>query len=476
VSAGQTVGIMMANHADYVVTWWAIARAGGLEVPVNVAYKGALLRYILDHADVELLVADASFLDVVAAVAPSLPRLRLVVVHGDGAQPPGLGVDTIRFDELFEGAGPPAVEPKPWDPAAIMYTSGTTGPSKGVVLPHNYFVNMGAVNAHQRDVRTTDVLYTCLPLFHGNAQLLTFMTGVVSGATVALGARFSVSGFWPDVRRYGATQFNYIGTILTLLLKGEAEAVEEGHRLRLGWGAGATAEVWQRFEDRFGIRVSEAYGMTENGMVLYSPPDAPRPGSCGKPIAMADVIVADDDDEPVAPGTVGQLLTRPRRPFTMMLGYHKMPEQTLSSFRNLWFHTGDAAYADGDGYVFFVDRVKDAIRRRGENISSFEVEQIVNSFPGVVESAAIPVPSELGEDEVLVCLVPRGALEDFSVAALVAFCREEMPRFMVPRYVRVLPSLPKTPTERVEKYKLRDEGIPVGTWDAEAEHVSGTER
>ena len=334
VTPGKTVGIMMANHADYVVTWWAIARAGGLEVPVNVAYKGALLRYILDHADIELLVADVSFLDVVAAVAPSLPRLRLVVVRGDGAQPPGLGVDTIRFDELFDGAGAPSVEPKPWDPAAIMYTSGTTGPSKGVVLPHNYFVNMGAVNAEQRDVRTTDVLYTCLPLFHGNAQLLTFMTGVVSGAPVALGARFSVSGFWPDVRRYGATQFNYIGTILTLLLKGEAEAAEEGHRLRLGWGAGATAEVWQRFEERFGIRVSEAYGMTENGMVLYSPPDAPRPGSCGKPIAMADVIVADDDDEPVAPGTVGQLLTRPRRPFTMMLGYHKMPEQTLSSFRN----------------------------------------------------------------------------------------------------------------------------------------------
>jgi carnitine-CoA ligase len=335
-----------------------------------------------------------------------------------------------------------------------------------VISPHSQAHGVGRSLARHFGYRPDDVLYTCLPLFHGNAQLLTFMTGVVSGAAVALGARFSVSGFWPDVLRHGATQFNYIGTILTLLLKGEPGA-DEGHRLRLGWGAGANADVWRVFEDRFGIRVSEAYGMTENGMVLYSPPDAPRHGSCGKPIAMADVVVANDDDEPVEPGVVGQILTRPRRPFTMMLGYHRMPEQTLASFRNLWFHTGDAAYADADGYVYFVDRVKDAIRRRGENISSFEVEQIVNSFPGVVESAAIPVPSELGEDDVMVCLVPRGRTEEFAVAGLFAFCREEMPAFMVPRYVRVLETLPKTPTERVEKYKLRSEGVTADTWDAE---------
>ena len=202
-------------------------------------------------------------------------------------------------------------------------------------------------------------------------------------------------------------------------------------------------------------------------MVLYTPAEAPRRGSCGKPIAMADVVVADDHDEPVEPGVVGELLTRPRRPWTMMLGYHRMPDRTLEAFRNLWFHTGDAAYADEDGYVFFVDRLKDAIRRRGENISSFEVEQIVNAYPEVVESAAIPIPSELGEDDVMVCVVPRGAPDAFPFLDFLAFCAEQMPRFMVPRYVRALDGLPKTPTERVEKYRLRTEGVTTDTWDAE---------
>jgi carnitine-CoA ligase len=454
VARGDSVALFMANHADFVLAWWGIVKAGAVEVPVNTAYKGALLRYVVDHCEAELVLADPELAPELADV--ELPRLRSVLVRG-----------TPEFRSLFDGdERRPAVELAPWDPAAIMYTSGTTGPSKGVVLPHNYFVNMGAVNADQRAVAPDDVLYTCLPLFHGNAQLLTFMTSVVAGVPTALGERFSVSGFWPDVRRFGATQFNYIGTILTLLLKGEPGA-EDGHRIRLAWGAGAKAEVWEEFERRFGIEVREAYGMTENGMVLYTPAEAPRRGSCGKPIAMADVVVADEDDAEVPPGGVGELLTRPRRPWTMMLGYHRMPERTLEAFRNLWFHTGDAAYADEDGYVFFVDRLKDAIRRRGENISSFEVEQIVNSHPEVVESAAIPVPSEVGEDEVMVCVVSRGDPGAFPFAEFVAYCRDQMPRFMVPRYVRAVERLPKTPTERVEKYRLREEGVTADTWEAQ---------
>jgi crotonobetaine/carnitine-CoA ligase len=445
----------MGNSADFVLAWWGIVKAGAVEVPVNTAYKGTLLRYVVDHSEAEVVLADPELAAALAAL--ELPRLRHVVVRG---QP---GFAALREAEDRR----PDVELEPWDPAAIMYTSGTTGPSKGVVLPHNYFANMGAVNADQRAVRSEDVLYTCLPLFHGNAQLLTFMTGLVAGVPTALGERFSVSGFWPDIHRFGATQFNYIGTILTLLLKGEASA-EEGHSVRLAWGAGAKAEVWEEFERRFGIEVREAYGMTENGMVLYTPAKAPRRGSCGKPIAMADVIVADEHDEEVGPGVVGELLTRPRRPWTMMLGYHRMPDRTIEAFRNLWFHTGDAAYADEDGYVFFVDRLKDAIRRRGENISSFEVEQIANGFPDVVESAAIPVPSEIGEDEVMVCVVSRGDPAAFPFAEFLDFCREQMPRFMVPRYVRALARLPKTPTERVEKYRLREDGVTADTFDAEA--------
>lgn len=468
VRQGDRVAIMMQNHSAFVLVWWGITKVGAIEVPVNVAYKGQLLSYIINHSAADVLVVDAAFLPEVAAVANELTQVRLLIVNGEGSTPADLDVEPVAFSTLLQASDDQhrtALQPS--DPVAIMYTSGTTGPSKGVVLPHNYFVNMGTVNAHQRVVRTGDVLYTCLPLFHGNAQLLTVMTGVVSGAAVALGERFSVSGFWPDIRRFRATQFNYIGTILTLLLKGELGA-ESGHEVRLAWGAGAKGDVWKEFEARFGISVSEAYGMTEIGMVLYTPRDAPRPGSCGKPIAMADVIVADEHDEQVPPGVVGQLLTRPRRPLTMMLGYSRMPEQTLEAFRNLWFHTGDAAYTDTDGYFFFVDRVKDAIRRRGENISSFEVEQIANAHPDVVETAAIPVPSELGEDEVMICIVPRIAPDAFSVSGFLTFCSDQMPRFMVPRYVRLVESLPKTSTERVEKYKLRQEGVTLDTWDAEA--------
>jgi crotonobetaine/carnitine-CoA ligase len=455
VRRGDTVALFIGNSADFVLAWWGVVKAGAVEVPVNTAYKGALLRYVVDHCEAEVVLADAELAPALGDV--DLRRVRQVVVRGEA-----------EFAALLADEGKrPDVALEPWDPAAIMYTSGTTGPSKGVVLPHNYFGNMGAVNADQRGIGPDDVLYTCLPLFHGNAQLLTFMTGVVAGVPTALGERFSVSGFWPDVRRFGATQFNYIGTILTLLLKGEPGA-EEGHGVRLAWGAGAKADVWEEFERRFGIEVREAYGMTENGMVLYTPAEAPRRGSCGKPIAMADVIVADEHDEEVGPGIVGELLTRPRRPWTMMLGYHRMPDRTAEALRNLWFHTGDAAYADEDGYVFFVDRLKDAIRRRGENISSFEVEQIVNSHPAVVESAAIPVPSEVGEDDVMVCVVGRGSPADFPFAALHEFCVDQMPRFMVPRYLRALERLPKTPTERVEKYRLREEGISPDTWDSEA--------
>jgi crotonobetaine/carnitine-CoA ligase len=455
IGRGDSVALFMGNHADFVLAWWGIAKAGAVEVPVNTAYKGALLRYVVDDCGARLVLVDPDLATVLSRI--DLPNVEHVVVRG-----------STEFDALLDGrGGRPRVELEPWDPAAIMYTSGTTGPSKGVVLPHNYFANMGAVNAAQRGVGPEDVLYTCLPLFHGNAQLLTFMTGLVAGVPTAIGERFSVSGFWPDLRRFGATQFNYIGTILTLLLKGEPGA-EEGQSVRLAWGAGAKAETWEAFETRFGIEVREAYGMTENGMVLYTPAEAARRGSCGKPIAMADVVVADKHDRPVGPGVVGELLTRPRAPWTMMLGYHRMPDRTADAFRNLWFHTGDAAYADEDGYVYFVDRIKDAIRRRGENISSFEVEQLVNAHPEVVESAAVPVPSELGEDEVLVCLVSRGAPEAFPFDEFAAFCREQMPRFMVPRYVRVVDRLPKTPTERVEKYRLREEGVTVDTWDAEA--------
>jgi crotonobetaine/carnitine-CoA ligase len=318
-----------------------------------------------------------------------------------------------------------------------------------------------------------DIFYTFMPFYHFNAQCLTTVTTLVAEAQMVIAERFSASRFWDDARHYGATQFNYLGGVIPILAKQPERPNDADNPIRIALGAGCPPAVMEEVEKRFGIKCLEGFGMTEIGIPIHVRVNDRRPGSCGKPMDIYEIKLFDDQDKEVPVGEVGEIVFRPREPFIMMLEYYNMPEKTLEAFRNLWFHTGDLAKKDADGYFYFVDRKKDALRRRGENISSFEVERAVNSHPSVLESAAVAVPSELGEDEVKICVVLKPGAT-LIPEELIKYCNDRMPYFAVPRFVEFMESLPKTPTDRVEKYKLKQAGITTNTWDREKAGVQVT--
>ena len=293
-------------------------------------------------------------------------------------------------------------------------------------------------------LRSDDVLYCPYPLFHLDASVLTVMPALVLGATAAIGARFSASGFWPEVRAFGATVFDFMGATLTILHKQPERDDDRDNPVRLGWGV-PLPDFAPQFEQRFGLRLVEAYGSTDVGVPIYSRPGEPRrPGACGRPIDAYDVRLFDGDDVEVPVGAVGEIVVRPNEPSLICDGYLGMPAETVRATRNLWFHTGDLARRDADGFIYFVGRGTDTIRRRGENISAFEVEEVIEQHPDVVEVAAFGVPSELTEEDVMVTVVARPG-RTVDPVDLVSFCVERMARFMVPRYVDVVSALPKTP-------------------------------
>ncbi|MCK4784071.1 MAG: AMP-binding protein, partial [Desulfobacteraceae bacterium] len=329
-----------------------------------------------------------------------------------------------------------------------------------------YALFMGDVICEAGQYTESDCLYNALPLFHGNAQVLSAMPALMSGAQMVLAEKFSASRFWDEIKHYGCTEFNYIGGILPILSKAKPKPDDADNPLRIMIGGGAPPDLFEAFEQRFGVRLVEGYGMSEMGLPFMSPYTDSKPGTCGKPRPDYEVKLVNDNGLEVIPGTVGELLIRPLKPYSILLEYYKMPEKTVETWSDLWFHTGDYMREDNEGFFHFVDRKKDALRRRGENISSYEVEAVVNAHPAVLESAAVPVKSELGEDEVMVCLTLKPGSK-LTPEELVKHCEEGMAYFMVPRYLRFMESLPKTPTERIQKYKLREEGITLDTWDRE---------
>jgi acyl-CoA synthetase (AMP-forming)/AMP-acid ligase II len=363
------------------------------------------------------------------------------------------------------GAAPDA-RVKPSDPMCILYTSGTTGMPKGVVLPHFSYLNTGREYAKVTRLTKDDRPFTTLPLFHVNAQQTTVMGSMLAGVDFVLETKFSASAFWGLVRDSGATVFNYIGSILPVLAKAPPSAQDRDHRARLGIGAACPKDLWKPFEARFGVQLLEGYGLTETGTVATcSTMDAVKVGSIGRAVSFAEVAVVDEHDAALPPGKVGEIVVRPRVPFSMMLGYWNNPAATVEVWRNLWFHTGDLGVMDADGFFTFVDRAKDCIRRRGENISSFLLQKVLLNHPEVLDCAAYAVPSGFqdGEDDVKVDVVLRPETK-LTPEELVAFCRAEMAEFMVPRYIEFRAELPKTETERVQKFKLRSEGTK-RAWD-----------
>jgi len=465
---GERVAVMADNRQETLWSWLGILGASAVEVPLNTSAQGQFLAAQLANSTPRALVGTADYLQRIAELRPE--GVELVVSMGDAVDPALFvpGTRHVSFAELQQIGRASRRTPAPptaSSTATILYTSGTTGPSKGVMIPQRYYPVWGRRGAEYVDVQRGEVVYCAQPLFHVDARAY-FLVSMLRGATAAIGARFSLSSFWDEIRRHDANVFSYIGTMLWLLYKQEPSERDRDHNVRIAGGAATPAEIHREFEQRFGIALREAYGMTESLFLAHAHADTP-PGSVGRLVPELDGRLVDHLDQPVPDGEQGELVIRPREPFITAQGYWAMPQESVEATRNQWFHTGDLLRADPDGNLFFLGRTKDSIRRRGENVSAWEVEQAAMLHPDVLEAAAIAVPSPLGEDDValLVTLRPGAALAH---ADLRAFVAADLPRFAVPRYIEIVGSFPKTASERVDKGKVRATGISAAAWDAEA--------
>lgn len=348
----------------------------------------------------------------------------------------------------------------------LLYTSGTTGRSKASMMEHRFVLGHARQTIEGLGLRADDVLYCPYPMFHLDAAVMTIAPALLLRATAAIGERFSVSRFWDEVRTLKATVFDFMGATLTMLWKQGPLPHDRDHALRLGWGV-PLPEWAPQFEQRFGCRLVELYGSTELGAIIFTPLDEPaRAGSCGKLLGPFELRIQNDAGEEAAPGTNGELLVRALEPGLITAGYYGMPEATQEALQGGWFHTGDVLRQDQDGYLYFVGRRKDMVRRRGENISAAEVEMAIETHPQVLQCAVFGVPSELSEEDVMACVVARPDAQ-LTPSALIEHCRPRMARFMLPRYIRMMTALPKTPTDKIEKGPLRQQGVTPDTWDRE---------
>ena len=389
IRRGDSVAVLCGNRPEALEFFLGCAWLGAVVVPINTAARGAQLEHMLTNSRTRLLVIEAPLVPALEMVPKPELLDRVWVLDDDQlAEAPA----DYCFEPMSRAADPvPAAAVGPQDTLGILYTSGTTGVSKGVCCPHGQFYWWGILVGEQLEITADDVLFTCLPLFHTNA-LNGFMQALIAGAQYKVAARFSASRFWRQAIEAQATVTYLLGAMVGILCNQPASDDDRSHTVRIALGPGVPASFHEGFRRRFGVPLMEGYGSTELNLVIGSPVDDQRPGWMGRVLPEFEAIVADEFDEPVADGTSGDLLVRPHEPFSIATGYFGMPEKTTESWQNLWFHTGDRVVRDADGWFRFLDRSKDAIRRRGENISSFEVEEAVVSHAAVKAAAAFPVP------------------------------------------------------------------------------------
>jgi carnitine-CoA ligase len=438
VERGDRVTLALGNCLEWPEIAFGILKASAVLHPVNPELGAAELGYVLGHAAPRVIVASAQSVDVVAKAAP---RESKVVVA------------TASFAELCErqSDASPTTRPSAEDGSTLLYTSGTTGDPKGVSMSHRTSGASGEHFIRALGIRESDTLLAVTPLFHGNAWGA-LVTALRAGATVAFPASFHASEFWPLVHASGATVLYTLGTILAMLLTREPSELERRNPLRVILGLGS-APVRDRVIERFGVEhVAECFGSTDAGVVTITPLGEPmRRGSCGPPVAGVEIRIADDAGRPLGAGEVGEITVR--SPYRMT-AYFRDPEQTREALRGDWFLTGDLGYLDGDGWLYFVDRKKDVIRRGGENVASVLIEKTLREHPRVVEAAVIGVPDPVLGQEIKAFVVANGPLSEVELRD---FAAARLARFQVPRLWEFRDRLPKTPTQRVEKYKLRGE-------------------
>ncbi len=473
VAKGDTVAVMLPNGLDYCNAWFGISRLGAIHVAINTDYKGAFLKHVLNNSRAHIIITEPGFFDRIAEIEDELSDLTEVITIGAVTSAKFRRLRIQNFGDYVNfNSSELDVSVTYRDLACIMYTSGTTGPAKGVLMPHAHTYLFGLGTIENMRLTESDTFYIVLPLFHANAMFMQLYASLIIGCTAVIRNRFSASAWIHDINHYQATITNSLGVVSTFVLNQPPSGMDKNHRLHTIGVAPNLPELDAKLRERFAIKnVIGLYGMTEVNIPLYTQPGLPRPGSCGKVWEKYyDVKIVDpetDDEMPVR--EVGEIVVRPKQPFGFMAGYNAMPGKTVEAWRNFWFHTGDAAWMDNDGYVYFVDRIKDCIRRRGENISSFEIEEVICRHTAIAEVAAVAVESPIpgGEDEVKVVVVLDPG-QQLGHEDLVRYCEQHMPRFAVPRYIEFIASLPKTPTSKVRKNLLRQDGVTPATWDREA--------
>ncbi len=471
VGPGDRVVLYLHNSLANVWCWFAVNTLGAVDAPINPAFFGALLAHQIGLVRPRLVICDAALQPQLAEALRQLdPDGRIPVLLHEGA--PGAATTTPpALAGAPRGNPVPPVAGDPRQPATILYTSGTTGPSKGVLMPHAqlHFYADQTANIHR--MTADDVYLTPFPLFHASGRVHGVYPALLTGGSCVLYDRFSATAFAERAAKSGGTITNFLGSMIKLVLDQPPSDFDRQSRLRSVQAIPVPASLVGPLRQRFGIEnVAEVLGMTELSWPVMSPYGEARPtGAAGLLVAdWYEAIVADPETDQALPdGEVGEFLVRPKHPWITCLGYENDAAKTAETLRNLWFHSGDLARRDAEGWFYFVDRLKDSIRRRGESISSFEVEEAILAFPAVADAAAVAhkVPGEAKEEEILACLVLQPGAT-FDPAALLAHLRGRLPRFAVPRYLTVLDALPKTQSGKVQKAELRRRGL-AGAWDAE---------
>lgn len=449
--ADSRVATMFTNTPEAILVWLGVERAGATEIPINTALSGRLLAEQLEASRPDLILCQPEFVPTLTEAVATIDSAALIHAVNDLADISAPGNLDPATDDTRTGL--------------ILFTSGTTGRSKGVALPHRSTMRLARGIVDNVQLGAKDVLLTPFPLFHIAARFVSVVAAMLCDGEVIVQDRFSATGFWDTCRAEGVTAIHYLGTVPMMLFNQPDSPDDRNHPVRVAYGAGLPPAVATEFEDRFGVETFELYGSTEQGMVAINGEDNRRLGSCGRPLGDVDLAIHNETDTPRPPDEWGEIVVRPKSDHLFFSGYDGMVAATEEAWRGGWFHTGDLGRLDPDGFLFFGGRIKEAIRRRGENISAWEVERAVSGFRGVEDVAAVGIPSPLGDEEVLVAVVSADPIE---WQALADHSAEELPGYAIPRYYRRVAALPRTSTGRVEKYKLIKEGATADTWDRAA--------
>ena len=471
VKQREVVCQMLPNCEAFILNWLALAKIGAINAPINPEFSGAALTRLINLTQARVLILEASLEPSIAAIEGDLEYLKTIIYRvGDDFTPDRR---LARFDGCFlksverPGGKPDVVEIRYADPVMVLFTSGTTGPSKAVEWSHRYALHYSAEYIEHWELVEEDVLYTAYPLFHVDASVSTFLTALHRGASAVVMPRFSVSRFWDDVREHDVTITTFMGAVSVFLFNKPPEDNDADNPLRLVL-MGPVPDFWRAFEQRFDVKVVGGFGTTEACFFCW--PDLTKPhidDTYGKPCEHYEVGISNDFDELQPAGVTGEILVRPKTAYTIMTSYYKNPVATTEAWRNLWYHTGDLGHLDEAGYLHFIGRKKDAIRRRGENISAYEVEEVLNQHPDIMDCAVIGVPSEYTEEEVkgIIVLRSEGAA---TAKEIVEWARARLPRYALPRFVEFATELPTTETGKLQKTTLKKGWRNPSTFDLEA--------